>query len=121
MHHPGLVHVGDGRHQVAEQLAGLRLVEQLLPLDALQQLPAPQQLHHQVGVELQGGRVTRSLVNDIISAPTLSICIETERGPPGRGSGAGRMEESQPHTIVMLTVLYDGLLAQGTAGRSLQF
>lgn len=54
VHHARLlVHEAHGRHQAPQDLAGLRLAEEPLLADVLQQLPAPQQLQDQVSVQLR--------------------------------------------------------------------
>lgn len=51
VHHARLlVHEAHCRHQAPKDLAGLRLAEEPLLADVLQQLPAPQQLQDQVSV-----------------------------------------------------------------------
>lgn len=52
VHHPNVVHVTDGRHQLAHDAAGFCLAEMLLSADPLQQFPSTEQLQDQVRVEL---------------------------------------------------------------------
>lgn len=57
MHHARLlVHEAHGRHEAAQNLARFGLAEVPLLADVLQQLPAPQQLQHQIRVQLRAER-----------------------------------------------------------------
>lgn len=52
MHHPDVVHVAHGGHEPPHDVAGFRLAEVLLLLDALEQLAPVQELHHQESMKL---------------------------------------------------------------------
>ena len=57
MHHPPLVHVLHCGGQLQHDVVGLTLVERVLLPDAVQQLTALEQLHHNVYMELgESGR-----------------------------------------------------------------
>lgn len=83
VHDSHLVHEADGRHQALQQLAGLSLPKQLLPLDPLQQLAALKELHHQVGVVLRGDGGT-------LTVRTFISCGCERRGLPGAVPGPRR-------------------------------
>lgn len=53
MHNASTVHELHGSHQLAHDLGGLRLCEELALLDSGQQLTSLQQLHHDVRVQLE--------------------------------------------------------------------
>lgn len=113
MHHSHLVHEADGRHQALQQLAGLGLAKQLLPLNPLQQLAALEELHHQVGVVLVGV--------DLVQLDDVGVRLALPQGgdlPLGVGLHPKRAGESDAVASAMTLKEFPAVRKAGEAPRS---